>query len=116
MFGSMSMETKPAKRMWARLASGAGLVLLTLWIPSVWNKHGFCQGWANHYAARAKQLRAEAANPALGREESREYLIAADWHDLISRKYAAVASHPWRPCPGYPLITPEEQQIAAGKH
>jgi len=83
---------------------------------SLWNKHDFCRGWSKHYAARAKEFRSEAANRALGRNEARRYLVAAAIHDMISRKYAAVASRPWRPYPGYPLVTAEEQQIAEERH
>lgn len=112
----MSTAMEATKRMWTRLATGLGLALLAWCALSVWDKHDFCQGWANHYAARAGQLRAEAANPALGSEEKRAHLIAADLHDVVSHKYAAVARRPWRPFPGYPLVTPEEQRIAAGTH
>lgn len=107
---------KPTKRIWTRLATSVGFVLLGFWTLSVWNKHDFCQGWANYHADRARQLRAEAANPALGPDEAKECLIAADLHDVVSRKYAAVAWRPWRRYPGYPLVTPEEQRIAAVKH
>ena len=107
---------KTTARIWKRLAAVAGFAVLALCAMSVWNKHDFCQGWAKQYAARAQQLRAEAAKPALGRDEAREYLIAADVYDLIARKYAAVASQPWRPYPGYPLITPAEQQMVAARH
>src|SRR5262245_42240993 len=116
MLGLRSTAMKPTKRTWSRLVIGVGFVFLAFGLLIVRNKHGFCQGWANHYAARAKQLRAEAANPALGRDEAREYLIAADLQDMISQKYATVASHPWRPYPGHPLVTPEEQQFVAGRH
>jgi hypothetical protein len=107
---------KPTKRTWRRLVIAVGFVLLAFPLLCVWNKRDFCQGWANHYATRAKQLRAEAANPALGRDEAREYLIAADLQDAVSHKYARVASQPWRPYPGYPLVTADERQVAAGRH
>jgi hypothetical protein len=106
---------KPTQRIWTRLAIGVGFAVLAFSLLCVWNKHSFCQAWADHYAARAKQLRTEATNPALGRDATREHLIAADLHDMISRKYATVASHPWRPYPGYPLVKPEEQQLVAGR-
>jgi len=107
---------KPMKRTWGRLGAGVVLVLLALCTLRVWNKRDFCQGWATHYAGRAKELRSVATNPALGRDEVKECLIAADIHDLISKKYAAVASRPWRRYPGYPLVTSEEQQTAAGRY
>jgi hypothetical protein len=100
---------KTTMRTWKRLAVGVGLVVLAFGAMRVWNKHDFCQGWSDHYAARAKEFRSEAAKPPLGRDEAKKYLVAADIHDLISRKYAAVASRPWRPYPSYPLITAEEQ-------
>src|ERR1041385_2413857 len=112
----MSTAMKSTKRTWTRFGIGAGFVLLAFFALSVWNKHDFCQGWANHYAVRAKQLRAEAANGALGPDEARERLIAADLDDVVSRKYAAVAWRPWRRYPGYPMVTLEEQRIAAGKN
>lgn len=100
---------------------GAALVLLAVGCITslalrVWNKHDFCQGWSNHYAARSKEFRAEAAKPGLGHDEARKCLIAADTHDLVSRKYAAVASRPWRPYPSYPLVTAEEQWMIEGRH
>jgi hypothetical protein len=94
-----------------RLACIVGFVLLALCTIRVWNKHAFCQGWAEHYAARANQFRSDAANRALRQDEARNYLIAADTHDLISRKYSAVASRPWHQYPKHPLITPAEQRI-----
>jgi hypothetical protein len=101
---------------WKRLAIGCGFVVLALCVMHVWSKHDFCQGWAEHYAARAEEFRSEAANPAVGQDDARKYLVAADTHDLIARKYAAVASRPWRPYPGYPLITPGEQRIIEDRH
>src|SRR5689334_12604752 len=112
----MSTVMKPTKRMWTRVAIGAGFLLLAFFALSVWNKHDFCQGWANHYAVRAKELRAEAANQALRPDEARERLIAAELGDVVSRKYAAVAWRPWRRYPGHPLVTAEEQRIAATHH
>jgi hypothetical protein len=103
-------------RTWKRLVTGVGFVVLAFCAIRVWNKHDFCEGWSSHYAVRAKGLRSEAANPALGRDEARKYLIAADIHDIISRKYAAVASRPWRRYPGYPLVTAEEQRMVDGGH
>jgi len=107
---------KPSKRLLVRLAIGLGCVVLAVGALSVWNKHDFCRGWANHYAARAMQLRLDAAAPALDTEQRREYLMAADWHDIIAGKYGAVASQPWRPYPGYPLITPDEQRLVAARY
>jgi len=107
---------KTTMRTWKRLAVGVGLVVVALGAMKIWNKHDFCQGWSDHYAARAKELRAEAANRASEHAEAEKYRVAADSHDLISRKYAAIASRPWRPYPGYPLITADEQwKIEGGK-
>jgi len=92
------------------------VAIVGFWIFSTWEKHRFCQGWSNEYAQWAKQLRSEAANRALARDEAKEYLIAAELDDLISRKYAAVAWCPWRPYPSHPLLTPDERQMAAAKH
>ena len=107
---------KTTMRIWRRLAIGAAFVVLAFCALRVWNKHDFCRGWSDHYAARAKEFRSEAANPALGRDEVRRYLIAADTHDLISRKYAEVATRPWRRYPGYPLVTVEEQRMVEERH
>src|SRR5687767_726839 len=106
-FDSTSMES--TMQNWKRLATGVGFVVLAFCALRVWNKHDFCQGWSENYATRAKEFRSAAANPAVGREEARKYLIAADIHDVISRKYAAVASRPWSRYPSYPLVTAEEQ-------
>lgn len=103
-------------RSWKRLAIGVGLVVLAFCTLLVWNKHDFCQGWADHYAARANDFRSEGTNPALGRDEARKYLIAADVHDLISRKYAMVASRPWKAYPSYPLVTAQEERMIEGKY
>jgi hypothetical protein len=107
---------KPSKRILMRITVAAGSLVLAVCALSMWQKHDFCQGWASHYAARAKQLRVEADQPGLTRDERREHLIAADWHDVISRKYAQTARQPWRAYPSAPLITPEERGIAAAKH
>jgi hypothetical protein len=115
-FGIESTFMKTPTRTWKRFAVGAGFVVLAFCAMCIWHKHDFCRGWSDHYASRAKQLRAEVANPILGPEERREHLIAADWHDIISHKYAVVAQQPWRPYPSYPLITPEEQRTTAAKH
>jgi len=98
------------------IVTGVGFVVLAFCALCVWNKYDFCHGWANFYATQAEELRAEAANPALAGDRAKKYLIEADLSDIISRKYIAVARQPWRPYPGYPLITPEEQQIVADKH
>ncbi|MCC7376202.1 MAG: hypothetical protein IT581_16205 [Verrucomicrobiales bacterium] len=107
---------QPTKRIWKRVAIAAAFLVLAFFALGVWNKYDFCHGWANHYASRANQLRAEAQNPGLTPDQRREHLIAADWHNFISRKYAMTAGQPWRPYPGYPLITPEEQRIPASNH
>ena len=107
---------KTTLRTWKRIAVGVGSFVLAFGAMHVWNKHGFCQGWSDHYAARAKEFRYQAANRAFDRDEAKKYLVAADIHDLISRKYAAVASRPWRPYPSYPLITPDEQLKIEGGH
>ena len=106
---------KPTKRVWTRVVMGLGFALVVLGAFRIWSKHDFCQGWASHYASEARRMRAEAANPALEPDAAREFLVAAHLHDVISRKYAAVARQPWRSYPGYPLVTPEEQRLAAGK-
>lgn len=103
-------------RTWKRLAIGVGLVVVAFCAMRGWSKHDFCQGWSNHYAARAKEFRSEAANPTLGPDNARKYLIAADTHDLISRKYAAAAARPWLAYPGYPLVTAEEQLMIEARH
>jgi hypothetical protein len=107
---------KPTKRIWKRIAVATGFLFLAVCALELWQKHDFCQGWADHYASRAKQLRADAENPGLTPADIREHLIAAEWHDVISHKYSAAARLPWRWYPHYPLITPEEQRIAATKH
>jgi hypothetical protein len=107
---------KITTRISTRLATGIAVAILGFWILGIWEKHHSCQGWSNEYAKWAMQSRSEAANPAAARGEAKEYLIAADLDDLISRKYAAVAWCPWRPYPNYPLITSEEQQTAVAKH
>lgn len=107
---------KISKRTWKQIAVIAGFLSLSFCGLKIWGKYDFCQGWADHYAARAKQHRAEAESSGLTPEERRAHLIAADWHDIISHKYATTARQPWRPYPAYPLITPEEQQIVAAKH
>jgi hypothetical protein len=99
-----------------RLAAGVGFVVLAFCAMRTWNKHDFCQGWSNHHAARARAFRHDAANLALERDEVRRYQVAADTHDLISQKYAAVASRPWRPYPSYPLVSAEEQRTIEGRH
>jgi hypothetical protein len=107
---------KTTMRTWKRLAVGLGLVVLAFCAMHLWSKHDFCQGWSDHYAARAREFRFEGANPALGRDDARKYLVAADIHDLISEKYAAVASRPWRRYPSYPLVTAGEQWMIEGRH
>jgi hypothetical protein len=107
---------KRSKQTWKQIAVVAGFLLLAFGAVGIWGKYDFCQGWAGHYAARAKQLRAEAESSGLMPDEKREHLIAADWHDIISHKYATAARQPWRPYPSYPLITPEEQRLVAAKH
>jgi hypothetical protein len=107
---------KTSKRIWKRIAFVTGFLLLALCALGIWGKYDFCQGWADHYAARAKQLRAEAESSSLTPDERTEHLMAADWHDIISHKFATAARQPWRPYPSHPLITPEEQRIVAARH
>lgn len=96
-----------SRKVWLRLGICAGILSLSLFALSIWNKHNFCQGWANHYAARAMELRAQASG--LGRAEARQYLRSAELNQLVSEKYAMVASRPWKPYPKAPLISGEEQ-------
>ena len=107
---------KMSKHIWKRIAVVAGFLFLAFCALEIWGKYDFCQGWASHYGAQAKQLRAEAESSGLTPDERREHLIAADWHDVISHKYALAARQPWRPYPTYPLVTPEEQRIVAARH
>ena len=107
--------TIASQKVW-RFVTVAGMLAIAFWTLCVWNKHDFCRGWADHYAARAIQLRAEAANPALAPAEAAEYLVAADLHEVVSRKYKQVAWQPWRPYPGYPLVTTEEMRRATENH
>lgn len=107
---------KTAMQTWKRVATGVCLIVLAICVLRLWSKSDFCTGWSDHYAARAKEFRSGAVNPALQPDEVKKYLIAADTHDLISRKYAAVASRPWRPYPAYPLITAGEQQMIEERH
>jgi hypothetical protein len=104
------------KRIWKRIALAGAFLFLAFCALAIWNKHDFCRGWADHYATRAKQLRADAENPSLTPADRRELLIAAEIHDNISHKYSVVALQPWRSYPHFPLITPDEQRIAAAKY
>ena len=104
------------KRIWKRIAIAGVFLFLALFVLAIWNKHDFCRGWADHYATRAKQLRADAENPSLTPADRRELLIAAEWHDIISDKYSVVALQPWRSYPHFPLITPDKQRIAAARY
>lgn len=104
------------KRIWTRIAMAGALPFLAFSALAIWNKHDFCRGWADHYASRAKQLRADSGNPGLTPADRREHLIAAEWHDVISHKYSEVSRQPWRSYPHFPLVTPVEQRIAAAKN
>ncbi len=106
----------PAKRIWKRIALAGAFLFLAFCSIVIWHKHDFCSGSADHYASRAKQLRADSEIPTLTPTERREHLIAAEWHDVISHKYLVAAHQPWRPYSNYPLITPDEQRIAATKY
>jgi len=104
------------KRIWTRIALTGAFLSLAFCALAIWNKRDFCRGWADHYVSRAKQLRADAANPSLTPADRREHLIAAEWHEVISHKYSVVARQPWRSYPRSPLVTPDEQRIAAAKY
>ena len=99
-----------------RFAIGAGAALLAFWALGLWHRHDTCRGWADFYADQARQLRAEAALPALGHKEAEERLAAAEIKDTVANKYAAVASRPWRPYPKGPLVTQEEMRLVVGKY
>ncbi len=107
---------KPNKTIWKRIAFAGAFLVLAACSVSIWQKHSFCQGWADHHASLANQLRASAADPGLTPAEQREQLVAAGWNEIISAKYAAVAHRPWRPYPDAPLITPDERQAVASRH
>lgn len=113
---SKTTRMKTTKRIWTRIALAGAFLFLAFCALAIWNKHDFCRGWADHYATRAKQLRADAENPSLTPADRREHLIAAEWHDLISHKYSVVARQPWRSYPHFPLIIPDEQRIAAARY
>ena len=107
---------KTTKRIWTRIALAGAFLFLAFCTLAIRNKHDFCRGWADHYASRAEQLRAEAESPGLTPADRREHLIAAEWHVVISHKYSAVARQPWRSYPHFPLVTPDEQRVAAAKY
>ncbi len=98
-----------------RIAVCSVVVLVIYFALITWGKYDFCQGWANHYAAQAAKLRSDARDPQYSDEEKRELLIAAEWHEIISKKYAVVASQPWRDYPRAPLITPQDQRLAISR-
>lgn len=104
------------RRIWKRIALAGAFLFLAFCTLAIWNKHDFCRGWADHYATRARQLRADAESPSLTTADRREHLIAAEWHDIIARKYLVVARQPWRSDPHFPLITPDEQCIVAARY
>lgn len=116
MIETKTTRMKTTKRIWKRIALSGAFAFLALCTLALWNKHDFCRGWADHYATRAKQLRADAENPSLTSADRREHLIAAEWHDIISRKYSKVARQPWRSYPHFALLTPDEQRSAAARH
>lgn len=105
---------KPIKRIWKRVILVGAFLSLALAAFAIWNKHDHCGKWADHYAARASQLRAEAEN--LNATERKQHLSAADWNDIISRKFSAVARQPWKGYPRHPLITSGEQRAVAAKY
>jgi hypothetical protein len=107
---------KTTKRIWTRVALAGAFLIIAFCALGLWHKHDFCAGWSDHYASRAKQLRADAENPGLTPNERREHLIAAEWQKVISHKYSVAAQMPWRPYPSAPLITPDEQRIAASRY
>jgi hypothetical protein len=107
---------KPTKSLWTRIALVGILTLPAVFALTAWSRHDYCRGWSDHYVHQAARLRAAAQDLRLTPDERRERLIAAEWQDVISGKYAATARRPWRPYPGHPLVTPEEQRMAAAKY
>lgn len=93
-----------------------GVIIVLAAIPALraWNKSDFCRGWSEHYAQRAVALRTDALNPQLSPQEVKELRVAADWHEVVSAKYAAVAARPWRAY--YPLVNSTEQLAIASKY
>lgn len=91
-----------------KLGLGLGLAVGAWGGLHAWNKHDFCRGWSEHYAARAEALRAEAEVAGLSPEAAHEHRVAADMQDRIALRYATVARQPWRSYPDYPLATPAE--------
>ncbi len=75
----------------------------------LWNKSRFCHGWAESYRDQATQWREKSRTPDLSTAEINDCLAGADLYELIARKYALVASRPWLPYPGYPLVSAGEQ-------
>lgn len=102
--------------LWKRIVSIGAFLVLTFCALAIWQRHDFCGGWADHYAALAHQLRASAEEPGLTSTERREHLIAAEWQEVISHKYAVAAKKPWRPYPSAPLLTPDEKRMVASKY
>jgi len=88
-----------------------GLVFLYCALAT-WNKIDWCSGWAGQSAAMATRIRLESQDPLRTLEDREELLVAAEWHDIISAKYARVASHPWLQYPKAPLITDAEKSAA----
>jgi hypothetical protein len=97
-----------------RLGICAGILSISLIALSLWNKRDFCEGWAQHYSARARELRAQAST--FGQDDAKEYLISAEVNQLVAQKYTLVAQRPWLPYPKAPLVTANEQSRIAQKY
>jgi hypothetical protein len=102
--------------LWKRIVYLGAFLVLTSCALVIWQRHDFCGGWADHYAALADELRSTAENPGLTSTERREHLIAAEWQEVISHKYAVAAQKPWRPYPSAPLLTTDEKRMVASKY
>ena len=82
----------------------------------LWNKSCFCHGWAEWNRDQAIQWREKSRMPDLSAGEINDCLAGADLYELISRKYALVASRPWLPDPGYPLVSAGEEFMVRSKY
>lgn len=108
MLNSATQNERSGRSRWIGVAIGLAICLLLI---NAWGKFDFCYGWARHYEDLASQHRMDASNPDLQAESVHEYLIVAEWDEIIARKYKMAAMQPWPfgSYPKAPLVSTHEK-------
>ena len=118
-------ETCPRRTRWmsvprVRIRTLLAVVALVAGLLATWRavsyrlaysrKVEYYLGWARSHSLTAEFYRKQASDPNCSAEDAAGFRWLARKEELVSRKYAEIAAHPWLPYPAAnaPLLTRQD--------